>query len=277
MHHVSSAENESFLHWPAQPGNVGMESFVWTWMYSLSTWLSCAFYNNLINELIRQASRTFVSLPPPSAYTLMNFWPADPKMKAKISIVLRTKILCRSLFSHPTCCYWLLVCNHVIHTTAKDWNTLIKRIKISNLLHQGRGVQEGQEVQAVQAGRGYHRYQEDREDPGIGNKEKNRNIESVANKLRETERKTQRASPVTWLPVLLLHQQNWSLCFIFYSLCVSWQAHSLATVTKAALHLEEMRFIPPPPKVDYETNQEWTTSGHVTSGYRNWVRTVTDP
>lgn len=164
---------------------------------------------------------------------------------------MQFKLWRRSLFSHPTCSYWLLVCNPVIHATAKDSNRdmFIKRIKINNLLHQGRGVQEGQEVQAVQAGRGYHHYQEDREDPGIGNNRKNRNIESDANKLTETERKTQRASPVTWLPVLLLHQQNWSLCFVFYSPCVS------CTVTKAALHLEEMQCIPLP-KVDYETNQE---------------------
>lgn len=48
----------------------------------------------------------------------------------------------------------------------------IKGIKINDLLHQGRVVQEGREVQAVQAGRGYHRYLRDQEDPAIGNKEK---------------------------------------------------------------------------------------------------------
>lgn len=47
-----------------------------------------------------------------------------------------------------------------------------KKNKIKDLLHQGRGVQEGREVQAVQAGRAYHRYQGDQEDPAIGGRTK---------------------------------------------------------------------------------------------------------
>lgn len=47
-----------------------------------------------------------------------------------------------------------------------------KKKQIKNLLHQGRGVQEGREVQAIQAGRAYHRYQGDQEDPTIGGGQK---------------------------------------------------------------------------------------------------------
>lgn len=51
-----------------------------------------------------------------------------------------------------------------------------KKNKIKNLLHQGREVQEGREVQAVQAGRAYHRYQGDQEDPAKKNQTKKSEI-----------------------------------------------------------------------------------------------------
>lgn len=41
---------------------------------------------------------------------------------------------------------------------------------------------------------------------------------------------------------------------------------------RAALNLEEVQFTPH--ETDHVTNQERTGSGHVTSRYRKWVRTV---
>lgn len=48
-----------------------------------------------------------------------------------------------------------------------------------NLLHRGREVQGGREVQAVQAGRGYHLYQGDQQGPAERERKKHKGSDSV--------------------------------------------------------------------------------------------------
>lgn len=73
------------------------------------------------------------------------------------------------MYSHPAYFYWLMVHALQPKPANKSNHIHIKKSekKSQNLLHQGQGVQEGREVQAVQDGRGYHRYQGDQQDPAM--------------------------------------------------------------------------------------------------------------
>lgn len=53
----------------------------------------------------------------------------------------------------------------VFYLTLTNKLARILCITKKNLLHRGRGVQEGQEVQAFQAGRAYHLFQGGQRDP----------------------------------------------------------------------------------------------------------------
>lgn len=170
---------------------------------------------------------------------------------------------------------------HVLHRHTKNSNNLIivymqKKNKIKNLLHQGREVQEGREVQAVQAGRAYHRYQGDQEDPAKKKSDKkNQKSDKIRNRAIEwtecinKEMKTQHAPHITWLPRPVTLAKHISNVF----LCVSSQVHRLPIMTKAALHLEEVHFILPPQRGPCD--QPGTGCGPVTSWYRKWVNSLT--
>lgn len=57
------------------------------------------------------------------------------------------------------------------HKHIRQTNPPRRCMQKNNLLHRGRGVQGGREVQAVQAGRGYHLFQRGPGDPASGKRE----------------------------------------------------------------------------------------------------------
>lgn len=104
--------------------------------------------------------------------------------------------------------------------------------KICNLLHRGRGVQGGREVREVQAGRGYHHYQRDQQDPGGERERKKEGVRLQGQNKRVTWTST--VQPViTWL--FLLHHQSRSLWIIFNFLCVPYSDESSVTPGRGGL------------------------------------------
>lgn len=87
-------------------------------------------------------------------------WPIDPRLEALHNP------------SSPACFFFFL--NFLTlhkHTSTYDKQTHPDTVCKNNLLHRGRGVQGGREVQALQAGRGYHLFQRGQRDPASRERE----------------------------------------------------------------------------------------------------------
>lgn len=139
---------------------------------------------------------------------------------------------------------WATCMNHVTFASSPGllitgqfilkWVRYENTRKIDDLLHRGRGVQEGREVQAVQAGRGYHRYQQDQQDPVYGGERKKKGSGS-----REEASPRGRALKLTHLYAKRANytdrSMKWKEIFdylILIFLFVSLQAHFLPILMK---------------------------------------------